>query len=84
MTPSPVGSVTSANQRGIVFHTEDWSSILIIVKELANLRIVYWCGDRSRLRGTIHCCSTLINDLIKGITGGRNVTHESNNEGVCD
>ena len=84
MTPSPIGSITSANQRRIVFHTEDLASILIIVKELANLSIVYWCRDRSRLRGTIHCCSALIDNLIKGITGGRNVAHESNNEGVCD
>jgi hypothetical protein len=55
---------------------------IIITEELTNLTIVYWCGDRSRLRGTIDCCTALLTDLIEGIGTHWNVTHETNNEGV--
>jgi hypothetical protein len=41
---------------------------IIITEELTNLTIVYWCGDRSRLRGTIDCYSALLTDLIEGVS----------------
>jgi hypothetical protein len=41
---------------------------VIIEEELTHLIIVYWCRDRSRLRGTIDCYSALLTDLIEGVS----------------